>query len=265
MTPGLPAHQVDRLSEWYWPCWMGMHWGFRKHAAVLWCCTGEVSPAKAADVLGLSLNESFTAVIFYRELLPNPATAESELVRMIAEAMPEAEQKHISRFYAGKQVFEHADEVQRTISTLINEAAELHGIVPLSMSDDSPEGTLHGSRMLFAAMDRTAEVYAGVSRKAAGPAVFISSECPQLIEALPSLQEDPKDPEMIASTGTEHDAMFRACLNAFSNYPTVHAETPIEVLRSEYVMRASTPTGRHMNHLRFNEQYGGMMKRARKR
>lgn len=232
----------------------------------LWCCLGEVTPQKAAEVLEIAVSEPFECVIFYRELIVTE-TPEVELGHMIVEAMPEAERKHICRFFAGRNVFERAEYLPRSIAQLIDEVSEPYGLVKLSMADDSPRSRLPGSRMVFEGLRRVQDVYLGTSSRVQekAPVLLISPECESLIETIPSLGEDDKDKEQIAFTGERRDAIWQACLNAFTNYPLVRNEVPIEVKRTEFINRALTPTGRHMNHLRFNEITQGLSKRGRKR
>jgi hypothetical protein len=96
------------------------------------------------------------------------------------------------------------------------------------------------------------------------PLLLISSECPELISALPSLESDPKNQEDVREIGTIQDCVWAACMNTYRDYPSIVSGKPVEVLRMEAINRSSDPTQRYLNMLEFNDKFDDQS-RPRKR
>ena len=83
--------EVDRLARWWWTCFMGMHWGFRRHAVVYWACCGEIPIEDARNILGVDVPDQFAypldVIIFYRELATD-LTMEHDLAKQIVAMTP---------------------------------------------------------------------------------------------------------------------------------------------------------------------------------
>lgn len=262
----LSASELDRLSSWWWTCWMGMHWGFRRHACVYWCCTGKVSPFMAESVLGINVSYSFDIVVFYRELVVN-LIPEYDLAKKIVAAIPKQERRHISRFFAGKNVFETGNDVTRSIHELIDEVTVPAGLPALFPTDDGPVSRVPSFRMVFEGLRRTHSMRTNPPQHpdSNAPLLFISAECPELISAMPSLEYDKKNEEDVALVGTKQDDIWMGCCNAYRNYPSVSSEAPVEVRRLEAINQASTQQGKYMNFLKFNADFMDDKPRPRKR
>ena len=231
---------IDTIVRPWWSCWAGLAWGFRRHAVVLWACAGRVDPYTAKSILNIDHPHPFDVVIFYRELCVS-LVPEHDLARMIVDATPEYphnERKHLSRFCAGRNVFEQGRHALRTIADLMNPVLREAGIVPLRETDDSDNSRIVTFRDVFDGLRRNYVLRSDEppQEKQTGPVIFISEDCPELISAIPSLEADePKRPEDVKEVGTKQDQIWAAMMNTYRDYPVILAGEPLAVRRAKHI------------------------------
>lgn len=266
MNIDLATNEVDRLVRPWWTCWAAMHWGFRRHSVVYWCCNGQISAEDAQSVLGANVHYPLDLIVFYRELAVT-LVPEHDLAHRIVDATPEPERTHLSRFCAGNSVFTQGYGSMRAIHKLIDEVTVPAGLPRLRLTDDGPDSRIATARMIFDGLRRTHSVRSDSPPKLPGdtPLMLISSECPELISVLPSLEADPKEQEDVRQIGTMQDCVWAACCNAYRDYPSVVDTEPMEVRRKKFIDKALTPTGQYMNMLKFDQERSAINKRPRKR
>src|ERR1017187_2872675 len=223
---------IETIVRPWWSAWAGMAWGFRRHAVVLWACAGRVDPYTAKSVLAIDHPHPFEVVIFYRELCAS-LVPEHDLARMIVDATPDCpnnERKHLSRFCAGKNVFEQGKHSVRTIADLMNPVLRQAGIVNLRETEDGPDSRVVTFRDVSDGLRRNYAMRSDdpPQDKQTGPVIFISEECPELISAVPSLEADePKRPEDVKEVGTKQDQIWAAMMNTYRDYPSILASEPL--------------------------------------
>ncbi len=261
----ISTSKIDRLVEYWWTAWVSMHWGFWRNSVVYWCCSGQVSPARARAILEIDIAYPIDVVIFHRELVTSQLP-EHDLAKLIVDMTPKPEREVLVRFVAGKNAFERGEGATNSISQLIDEVTIPAGMPRLRMTDDGPSSRIASARMLFDAMRRNYALMGDnpPEKQDKGPAIFISSECPELISAIPSLMQNPKDEEDTDPTSPLQEDVFSAAKNAFRDYPSIRAAAPIEVLRKEAMDRAVTPTGQYMNMLKFDHDQTSQKRRVRR-
>lgn len=266
LSTEVAARDIDRLVRNWWTCFAAMHWGFRSHAVCLWACHGQITARESQTILGANVNYPLTLIIFYRELVKD-LVAEHELARMIVNATPEPERSHLSRFYAGNNVFAQGHGSMRAIHKLIDEVTVPAGMPKLRLTDDGPGSRIATARMVFDGLRQTVMVRGDSPplKPRETPLLLISEECPNLISTIPGLGFDPKNLEDVITFGNMKDSVWAAVGNAYRDYPSVVAGKPIDVLRAEAVMKSDDPTQRNINLLRFNEEFEGNQIRPRKR
>lgn len=266
LSTEVAASAVDQLTRPWWTCWMAMNWGFRSHACCLWACHGQVTAREAQSILNAKVNYPLDLIIFYRELVKN-LVPEHDLARMIVEATPEMERKHLSRFYAGNSVFSQGKGSMRAIHKLIDEVTVPAGMPKLRLTDDGPGSRVATARMVFDGIAQSNAVRGDTPplKPRETPLLLISEECQNLISTIPGLGFDPKNPEDVINFGNMKDSVWSAVGNAYRDYPSVVSGKPIEVLRAEAVNRSDDPTQRSLNLLKFNEEFEGNQIRGRKR
>jgi hypothetical protein len=258
---------IDRLARPWWTCWAALHWGFRAHACCLWACHGEISAREAQTVLGANVTYPLSLVIVYRELV-REMVPENELAKMIVDVTPKPERYHLSRFVSGHSVFAQSKDSRiRPIHTLIDDVTVPAGFPRLRISDDSQATGVTTVRMVFDGLRNSLTVRGDdpPKEKRNTPLLLISSDCEHVISTIPGLEFDPKDPENARSVGTKKDSVWGALGNLYRDYPSIVSGKPIEVLRSEAVNKSDDPTQRHINLLKFNEDFEQGQSRPRKR
>ena len=250
----LPDSQIEQIAKPWWTIWAALHWGFRRHACVLWCCAGRISAERANTVLGIETFFPIDLVLFYRELVAE-LTPERELAGMIVEVMPVAERKHMRRFYAGRQVFEAGDG-RRTITQLINEIFKPNYLPRLFESDDSEKTRVADGRNFSEGLRRTRVMRSDDPPidQSRTPLIFISERCPELIKTLPSLQYDEKKREETKLVDNEQDSIWEAAKTCFREYPNIIGSVPHHVKRQQFIDKGITPTQRYLNMIEFDRK-----------
>lgn len=249
LSASVSPSAIDTMVRPWWSAWAGMAWGFRRYAAVLWACMGRVEPYVAKSLLNIDHPHPFDVVIFYRELCVS-LVPEYDLARMIVEATPDYpnnERKHLSRFCAGKSVFERGEHAIRNIADLMNPVLREAGIVQLRETDDSQNARVVTFRDVFDGLRRNYVLRSDdpPQEKQNGPVIFISEECPELISAIPSLEADePKRPEDVKEVGTKQDQIWAAMMNTYRDYPIVLAGEPLAVRRAKHIQQGVDPMHR---------------------
>lgn len=250
----IPDSQIERIIRPWWTIWCGMRWGFRRHACVLWCCAGRISPLLASMVLGIESFHPIDLVLFYRELVVE-LLPEKDLAELVVEMMPKAERKHMKRFYAGHQVFE-AGNGRRTIAQLINEVFSPNYLPRLRESDDSEKSRIADGRNFAEGLRRTrlmrsADPPMGLNKT---PLIFISESCAELIKTIPSLEYDEKNREDTKLVDNEQDSIWEAAKTCFREYPNVIGSIPAIVKRQQSIDKGVTPTQRYLNVIEFDHK-----------
>jgi hypothetical protein len=250
----LAESEIERIARPWWTIWAGMHWGFRDHACVLWCAAGRISPLEAFSVLGIDSFHPVDMVLFYREMVEE-LKPERELAAMIVDQMPLAERKHMRRFYAGQQVFE-AGNGRRRIADLFNEVFKPACLPYLRESDDSEKSRVADLRNFTEGLRRTNLMRSDDPPIAQSktPLIFISRRCAELIKTLPSLQYDDKKREDSKIVGNEEDSIWESAKTCFREYPNVIGSLPRYVRRQQAIDSASTPQGRLLNAIKFDQE-----------
>ena len=155
----------------------------------------------------------------------------------------------------------------RPIHKLIDEVTVPKGLPRMRLTDDGPDSRVPTARMVFDGL-RRADAIRGDNPpliRGEAPMLLVSSDCPKLLSAMPGLEFNPKEPEDVLQVGTLKDCVWSACCNTYRDYPSVVGQKPMEVLRMEAINRSSDPTQRRINLLKFNEEYGSLNTRPRKR
>jgi hypothetical protein len=254
VSPALSEYEFERLAKYWWTCWIGLSWGFRRNAVCYWACTGRISPQEAWEVLGINHEFPLDVVIFYRELITT-LTPEAELAQMIVDATPIPERANIRRLYAGRNVFDREEETKRTVADLLNPVFVAGKLPRLKLSDDGPASRVPGFRMVAASSRRTITMRSDdpPPEKSDTPLLFISKDCPELISTIPSLiSTDPKNPEDVNRVGTVQDEIWQACMNTFTQYPSAIKAEPLKIRRQRAIDAADSPIHKRLKMIEFD-------------
>lgn len=242
----LSTSAIDLIVQPWWQAWAGLAWGFRRHSVVLWACAGTVQSDAAKNILGIDHPHPLDFLIFYRELCKD-LVPEYDLARMIVDATPgepRNERKHLTRFCAGKDVFQCGTGATRTIADLMNPTLRAAGITPLYEVDDGPDSRVNVFRQFFEGLRKNHTLRSDdpPRDKQSGPVIFISEDCPKLISTIPNLQADePKNPEDVKIVGTMQDQVWAAAMNVMQAYPMIRSGEPYGIRRFNFIQRGEDP------------------------
>lgn len=250
----IPDSVIERIACPWWVVWAGMHWGFRKHSCILWCCAGRVSPQLAFAALGIESLHPTDLVLFYREIVAD-LVAEKDVAGLVVEAMPLAERKHLKRFYAGRQVFE-AGNGRRTIAHLVNEVFTANYLPRLRESDDSEKTRVADGRNFAEGLRRTRIMRSDdpPTEQNKTPLIFISERCPELIKTIPALEYDEKKREDTKLVDNEQDSIWEAAKTCFREYPNIIGSVPNHIKRQMAIDKGVTPTQKYLNMIEFDHK-----------
>lgn len=273
----LPAAKVDNIVPFWWTCWMSGDWGFGHHASVYWFVTGKISPAVAWDELQIDTKWPLDVVIVYRELVVN-RLAEPELGRKVVQMTPEPERAEIRRWVMGSDVFMADRKSPHTISELIDAVTVPAGLPALRRAQDKSGSRVINARLMYEMLRRTVSMRGEnppteKPEERAAPLLFVSAECPGLVDAVPLLLADEDKPDDVKKLETVHDDVFDGCKYGCAEYLAVRGEAPREVRRQEAVdsagLRADSVeernTMRYMRALKFDADENENERRVRRR
>lgn len=255
MMPSLTFSEVDQLMDYWWGAWMGMHWGFRRHASVYWACSGPVAPEKLWRLLRIDSEKSLDVILFYRELVVD-LISEIDLTQRAISMTPEPERKNIRAFYAGRNVFQVGESFASPISRLMNPLLADAKLPKLRLTDDGEDSRIASFRMVFESMRRANVLRAPEHPrdKSESPLLFISESCPRLIATIPSLEYDPQNREDVKRVGTVQDDIWQACMNTFVNYRRAQRAEPLSIQRMRAIAMSDDPMGRRFRMLDFDSK-----------
>ena len=256
MTPTLNFSEVDQLIDYWWGAWIGMHWGFRRHSAVYWACSGPVAPDKLWRLLRIDSEKSLDVVVIYRELVID-LLSEIDLVQRIISMTPEPERGNLRAFYAGRNVFQTGEGFTSPISKIMNPLLVQSRLPKLKLTDDGDESRIPGFRMVFESMRRATVLRAPElpKDKSEAPLLFISDSCPRLIATIPSLEYDPDNREDVNRMGTVQDDIWQACMNTFVNYRRAQRAEPESIQRMRFIATADDPMNRRFRMIEFDSKH----------
>lgn len=199
-----PRQEADLMQPW-WPRWMSHDDGFVHHASVSWWASGLVSPRLFKQVFDVEIEQSVEVVIVYRNHVAQEVE-QGELIRQCVLQMNDTEKQKIGRYFLSVDAWEKDSKGHATKDT-INEELRRAGLPWAEQADNDRVG---GWRFLYAMMKKTADVLAGkmsptrhqddddFAREGGyslkTPLLFISSNCNEIIEAIPMAIRDNKHP-----------------------------------------------------------------------
>jgi hypothetical protein len=255
-----PAQVAAIIKPWD-KRWISQDWGKAHYCCTLWHSMSTLSPSDAKAILGWDISKSLKVVITYRRLIVNEKTS-TEVGQSIVKATPESERPLIKNFYLSPDAFGERDSAN-TIAD--NQGAEMKRAkmpLPHPADTDRPGGWSMMHSMLWNTK----------SHGLTGDTVWlISTECPEVTEAIPVLMRDPKDIDVVLKTDKgqariEQDVSESARYGLKSMLGTV--PKPFEVVTAEVVAAAYAsggPSHAHIVHLqrlakekskqRFGRQY----------
>lgn len=194
----ITAAKVDEIVQPWWTAWMAQDWGFGDHDCHLWFAAGKMSPADWVRHFGGYTEWPIDVVIIYREYVINNR-AEADLAMDIVERTPEHERKAISSFVLSSDAFgrKARQAGAHSIGQQFTEIMQRHRLPSPEPADQSPGSRVVGWRYMYNCLRqanmRGTEITQERSKE--GPALLISTACPEVISAIPQAVRDEDDRE----------------------------------------------------------------------
>jgi hypothetical protein len=223
----LGVSEAQNVIESWWPKWIAQDWGFAHHCVTIWATSGKLSPVDLLRYFGTASDFPVDVVILYRELVVSK-TAEDDLAEQIVEMTPNDERQVFSHFDLSPDAFAKRG-AGNTIAETITDVMQRHGFPAPEPADDDRIG---GWRLMHNGFKQTCALHGGfVSREqaAAGPMVFISANCPNVIGSLPMLIRDEKRMEDVLKAPTLADDVADAARYCLKRWADAKVQPPREV------------------------------------
>jgi hypothetical protein len=188
---------VQRLMKSWATHWMAQDWG-RTH----WCATGwafriAVKPSEAAELLGWELVRPVNLTVIYREYICNEKEAPEVAADLLNCMLADERAKIQSYFLSPEEVTDAANSIGNQQSRVLRAG----GTRGPSKADNDRKG---GYGLLSNLFKATKGKGWGVDREGKrfqyDDAILISSECAELLKAIPVLMRDPKNLDDVLKT-----------------------------------------------------------------
>lgn len=245
----IDAHQVEKLWKSWGKRWMSGDWGKAHYCSHHWHFRVTASPKEVREILGWEVSRPINIVVTYREQIVNEQTS-TEVGRGLVKDTPEDEREEVRRYFLSPDAFGERDS-SNTIAIKIGDELKPYGLPRPESADNDRQG----GWMLMTEMLREAKAHAsGAEDK---DVWLISSECPQLLNALPLLMRDPKNLDDVLKTD-KGDAKIEQDVADDVRYGLKTMLSPGKKPRQEVVREVldAIPdmTQKHMKHLQMMDE-----------
>lgn len=197
----LSADETEQLIQPWWTRWTSTDWGFAHHACHLWYATGKVGPLEFKRLFGIAIPIPVEVVVVYREVVVNE-TAEVDLAHMLVER---SGSEKMQRNFLSPDAFAKKGNAN-TVAQQLEDVYEANGLPRPESADNDRIG---GWRLMYKGFHQTSSLRAGgeITREMceAGPLLFVSGYCPEVIAAIPMLIRDEDELEDVMKAETIAD------------------------------------------------------------
>ena len=177
--------------------WMAQDWGRTHWCATLWALRIALKPSEAKELLGWDLTKPINLTVIYREMVCNEKEA-PEVAQDVLDCMLADERAKIkSYFLSPEEVTDDQNSIGNQQSRVLRKA----GVVGAQKADNDRKG---GYGLMSSLFKATKGCGWGVDKDGHrfqyDDAILISSECAELLKAIPVLMRDPKDLDDVLKT-----------------------------------------------------------------
>lgn len=248
----LGISDAESLIQPWWTRWCSTDWGFAHHSCHLWFATGLIKPSVAEQYLGCITEYPIKVVVVYRELAVRE-TAEEDLAQQIVDLTGD---EHIEATYLSPDAFAKKGSANTVAEQLISVFQRNDYPLPEPADNDR----VGGWRLLYGGLRQTCSMRGEVitrEQAEAGAMLLISSNCPQVISAIPIAIRDPKAMEDVLKVNSNDSATDDVldCLRyGYKSYLAPRKKAPQAVRALEtWAAAAPNPTSRAMAMKKFEE------------
>ena len=177
--------------------WIAQDWGKAHWCVTLWAFRVTLRPSEALQLLEWQLDKPINVTVIYREMVINETEA-PEVAQEIVNGTPEAERKLIKAYYLSP---EEVTDDANCIGIQQSRRMRLNGMPGPVKADNDRKG---GYGLMGALFKATKGKGWGIdvdgNRFQYDDAILISSECAELLNAIPALVRDPKNLDDVLKT-----------------------------------------------------------------
>lgn len=182
--------------------WMSTDWGKTHYCSSHWHGKTLLSPSEVKQWLGWDVPIPLNVVSTYRRMIVNEQTS-TQVGRGLVDRTPVREREQLRRYFLSPDAFADKD-AENTTADLISAELRKFNLPPAEQAINARKAgwglmatLLNNTRIWATAPDkRTPEMLAAV-----GDTVWIiSTECPEILDALPLLMRNPKDLDDVVKT-----------------------------------------------------------------
>jgi len=177
--------------------WMAQDWGKAHWCAHGWAYRIALKPSEAKQFLDWDLEQQINVTVIYREMIVNEKEA-PEVAQDVADSTPVSERPKIKTFFLSP---EEVTDDPNSIGSQQTRWLKLNGLPGATKADNDRKG---GYGLMGALFKATKGKGWGVdkdgNRFQYDDAILISSECPELLNAIPALVRDPKNLDDVLKT-----------------------------------------------------------------
>ena len=220
---------VERFKKPWANRWMAQDWGRTHWCATLWALRISLKPSEALELLGWNLIKPINLTVIYREMVCNEKEA-PEVAQDVLDCMLADERAKIkSYFLSPEEVTDEPNSIGNQQSRILRKG----GVPGAQKADNDRKG---GYGLMSSLFKATKGLGWGVDKDGHrfqyDDAVLISSECAELLKAIPVLMRDPRDLDDVLKTDKtaaklEQD-LGDACFVAGTLIWTDRGQVPIE-------------------------------------
>jgi hypothetical protein len=246
---------VDQIRKPWANAWLCQDWGKGHYCVTYWNFRIALSPTEASQYFGwVGLTKPINLTITYRELIVNEKTS-TEVARLIAECTPPAERSQVRAYFLSPE--EVTDDPNSIGSQQAKELRQFGLPGPIKADNDRKGGYGLMDKLLkaskFDGLDP--ETYT-IGQRKDGTLIherrqyddvwLISSECPQLLAAIPILMRDPKDIDDVLKTDKSTAKIEQDCADAirYGIKSMLLPRKPNEAQKYEQAMNSASPAER---------------------
>lgn len=242
-----------RLIKPWWVRWMSQDWAFAEHACHLWLATGKLSPADLLDCFGCISPAPMDIVVVYRQHIAQER-AEVDLASDVVGMTPEHERRYIKRFFLSQDAFgQRAKQVGG--NTVGDQFARIMERYKLPNPEPADQDRVNGHRFIYSCLRQAQAIRSGridAERTKQGPALFVSTNCPDVISAVPSAIRDPKNKDdCMRVEGALWEDVVDALRYGCKSMLDSKKVPPVEVRRQMVYDSVQDPTDKHIRMLEF--------------
>jgi hypothetical protein len=202
---------VERLRKPWSVHWFAQDWGKSHWCVTLWAFRVALKPSEAKEYLGWDLDRPLNVTVIYRELVTNEQEA-PDVAQTIVDLMANSErERHKAYFLSPEEVTDEPNSIGSQQSRRLRQ----HGLPGAVKADNDRKGGYGLMGSLFKASKGGGW---GVDKDGVefqyDDAVLISSECPDLLNAIPALVRDPKNLDDVLKTDLSTAKLEQDCGDA---------------------------------------------------